>query len=232
MAELEDLLAQAETSTGNHQEHKKQKLEFLNGYSNISYKPLEPYVNHFYELFISRPGVPLECVLDETLDKVIAGKLGHDPKLLGELDLEHDDYMHFIRRFKKLLSLNPFYDPQIDEDTLKAVCLTMNQKIYALPFVEFILPFVGVVIAFHKWHQYLREMTTAYDKYHKLPKIEESYDFKPDFSINPIEPGYYRFRYLLRSFLFTRKIMLQHLDKSMTELLEIAKAQNYQLNIE
>ena len=230
MTLLNELTTQAEANgvveqaiNFNYEEYKKQRLEFLDSYSNIAYKPLEPYVNHFYDLFIRKPAVPLERVLNEAIYEVRARKLG--TKLLRELDLEHYGYMNFIRSFKNLLAVIPFSDPLIDEDTLRAVCLTMNQKLYPLPFLDFLLPFVGAVIAYHKYHEYLRELTVAYENFHKIPNYKSCDD---TYYESPIEPGYYRFNYDHRSFGFAYRLMKNNLDKSLNELLEIDKAQNYE----
>ena len=228
---LEQLLADAKANgvvqqpiSFNYEEHNKARLAALDRFSNIAYKPLEPYVNHFYDLFIRKPAVSLERVLNESVYEVMDGKLGPDPKSYRELDLEHDNYMYFIKRFKYLLAVNPFY-AQIDEDTLRAVCLTMNQKLYPLPFLDFLLPFVGCVIAFHKYHDYLRELTVVYEDFHEIPEYKSCDDIYYE---SPIEPGYYRFNYDHRSFRFAYRLMKNNLDKSLTELLEIGKAQNYE----
>ena len=225
MSEIDDLIKQAEASA----EHiardeygiNKTRFSILDGYSKIAYKPLEYYVIHFYDLFISESGGTLNEVLDGAFVEVMDGDLGPDPKSYRDLDLKHDDYMYFLRQFKNFLSFEYFYDTQIDRERLEKICLVFRQTSSPFPFVDFLLPFVGAVIAFHKFNLYLKVVASEYDKYHKIPKNKDFHDYGLYESL--LEPDFYQFDCSPKSVIFARRMLHRYQHASMTELVGIVE---------
>ena len=105
---------------------------------------------------------------------------------------------------------------------LEKICLVFRQTNSNFPFVDFLLPFVGAVIAFHKFNLYLKVVASEYDKFHKIPKSKDIY-YSDDLYESPLEPDFYQFDCSPKSEIFARRILHRYQHASISELLEIVE---------